>query len=172
MTGYTLDPDATEIIGEKARPFLRIRGTKGICRWWAICMRRGSVSTTSFEKAMWLRLLDRKDFIWNARNGCAGKVIRHYRADSASYQAELFNQLRGMGSSCDHGGQDKAVKKAIAGIKEMEWKEPVRGCGYALAETVHCMEKTKEAFRLVIKREVRRQGELFEKKEKPYFIMW
>lgn len=90
----------------------------------------------------------------------AGKVIRYYRADSASYHAELFNQLEAdrvrYAITAD---QDKAVKKAIAGIKEAEWREPVRGCGYTLAETVHCMEKTKEAFRLVIKREVRRQRE-------------
>jgi hypothetical protein len=66
-----------------------------------------------------------------------GKRIRYYRSDSASYQADLFNQL------------------------EEDWKEPVRGCGYELAETVHCMNETKKAFRLVIKREVRRQGELF-----------
>jgi hypothetical protein len=39
---------------------------------------------------------------------------------------------------------------------------------YELAETVHCMNETKKAFRLVVKREIRRQGELFEK-EGPYF---
>jgi len=59
--------------------------------------------------------------------------------------------------------QDKAVKGLIASIPDVEWKEPVRGCGYELAEAVHCMEKTKKAFRLVIKRGERRQGELFEK---------
>jgi hypothetical protein len=59
--------------------------------------------------------------------------------------------------------QDKAVKGLIVSIREREWKEPLRGCGYELGETVHCMEKTKKAFRLIIKREVRRQGELFEK---------
>ena len=65
--------------------------------------------------------------------------------------------------------QDKAVKALIGLIKEGEWKEPVRGCGYELAETVHCMNETKKAFRLVVKREIRRQGELFEVKGAPYF---
>ena len=45
----------------------------------------------------------------------------------------------------------------------------MRGCGYELAETVHCMNETKKAFRLVVKREIRRQGELFEVKGAPYF---
>jgi len=53
-------------------------------------------------------------------------------------------------------------------IGQEEWKEPMRGCGYELAETVHCMNETKKAFRLVVKREMRRQGEIFEK-EGQYF---
>jgi hypothetical protein len=64
--------------------------------------------------------------------------------------------------------QDKGVKSAIGLIPSGDWREPVRGCGYELGETVHCMRETKEAFRLVVRREVRRQGELFEK-EGQYF---
>ena len=65
--------------------------------------------------------------------------------------------------------QDKAVKLVIVLIAEEDWKEPVRGCGYEIAETVHCMNETKRAFRLVIKREVKRQGKLFKGKEGQYF---
>ena len=171
MTEYTLDPDATEIIGEKAEAFFTYTGDKGYMPMVGylyeagICVydefREGNVAPAFGQKGFYLECKERMP---------AGKVIRYYRADSASYQAELFNQLEGDGVKyAITADQDKAVKKAIAGIKEVEWKEPVRGCGYALAEAVHCMEKTKEAFRLVIKREVRRQGELFEKKETPYF---
>ena len=64
--------------------------------------------------------------------------------------------------------QDKVVKSAIGLIPSGDWKEPAKGCGYELGETVHCMRETKEAFRLVVRREVRRQGELFEK-EGQYF---
>jgi hypothetical protein len=46
------------------------------------------------------------------------------------------------------------VKALIGLLKAKQWKEPVRGCGDELAETVHCMKQTKKAFRLVIKREV------------------
>jgi hypothetical protein len=171
MTEYTLDPDATEIVGEKADAFFTYTGDKGYMPMVGylyeagICIydefREGNVAPAFGVDAFYLECKRRMP---------AGKVIRYYRADSASYHAGLFNELEGDGVRyAITADQDKAVKKAIAGIKEAEWKEPVRGCGYALAETVHCMEKTKEAFRLVIKREVRRQGELFEKKENPYF---
>jgi hypothetical protein len=98
-----------------------------------------------------------------------GKRIGYYRGDSASYQAGLFNQLEEDGVKYGiTADQDKAVKSAIALIPSGDWEEPVKGCGYELAETVHCMNETKKAFRLVIKREIRRQRELFEK-EGQYF---
>jgi hypothetical protein len=44
-----------------------------------------------------------------------GKKIGYYRADSASYQADLFNQLEGEGVKYGiTADQDKAVKSAIA----------------------------------------------------------
>ena len=39
--------------------------------------------------------------------------------------------------------QDKAVKLAMEMIPGEDWKEPVRGCGYEIAETVHCMNETR-----------------------------
>jgi hypothetical protein len=171
ITEYTLDPDATEILGEKADAFFTYNGDKGYMPMVGylyeagICIydefREGNVAPAFGVKAFYLECKDRMPL---------GKVIRRYRADSASYNAELINQLEADGVRYGiTADQDKAVKRAIAALQETEWKEPVRGCGYTLAETVHCMEKTKEAFRLVIKREVRRQRELFEGKEEPYF---
>ena len=168
---YTLDADAMEIIGEKADALFTYQGNKGympmagylyetpVCIYDAF--REGNVAPAFGQKGFYLECKRRMPL---------GKRIGFYRADSASYQAELFNQLEAdrvkYGVTAD---QDKAVKSLIASIKVDQWKEPVRGCGYELAEAVHCMEKTKQAFRLVIKREVRRQGELFEAKGSPYF---
>jgi hypothetical protein len=117
--------------------------------------REGNVAPAFGQKGFYLQCKQRMP---------RDKKIGYYRADSASYQADLFNQLEEDGVKyATTADQDKAVKKVIALIGQEEWKEPVRGCGYELAETVHCMEKTKKAFRLVIKREDRRQAELFEK---------
>jgi hypothetical protein len=92
-----------------------------------------------------------------------GKRIGYYRADSASYQAELINELEKdkvkWGITAD---MDQSVKALIAEIPDHQWKEPEEGCGYEIAETVHTMNRTKKAFRLVIKREMRRQENLFE----------
>lgn len=51
----------------------------------------------------------------------------------------------------------------------MNGRKPEEGCGYELADTVHSMEKTDNAFRLVIKREKRKQRDLFDKGEEAYF---
>ncbi len=171
ITQYTLDADATEIVGEKADASFTYNGNKGYMPMVgylyevAICIydefREGNVAPAFGVKGFYLECKRRMP---------PGKVVGGYRADSASYDAKLINELEADGVKyAITADQDRAVKKAIAGVKEREWKEAVRGCGYELAETVHCMEKTKEAFRLVIKREVRRQRELFEGKEEAYF---
>ena len=60
---------------------------------------------------------------------------------------------------------DSAIKAIVRGILEDAWKEALRGCGYELAEAVHSMNKTKTSFRLVCKRELRRQANLFDAAE-------
>ena len=169
-TEYTLDADATGIFAEKADALFTYLGDKGYMPMVGylyetpICIydefREGNVAPAFGQKAFYLECKRRMP---------EGKVIRYYRADSASYQAELFNQLEEDGVRfAITADQDKAVKREIEMIGQEEWKEPVRGCGYELAETVHCMNETKKAFRLVVKREMRRQGEFFEKGG-PYF---
>jgi len=162
---YTLDADAMEIIGEKDDALFTYNGNKGympvagFLYGTPVCLydefREGNVAPAFGQKGFYLQCKQRMP---------RDKKIGYYRADSASYQADLFNQLEEDGVKyATTADQDKAVKKVIALIGQEEWKEPVRGCGYELVETVHCMEKTRKAFRLVIKREDRRQAELFEK---------
>ena len=167
---YTLDADATEIMGEKADALFTYNGNKGYMPMLgflyetAVCLldefREGNVAPAFGQEEFYLQCKQRMP---------RGKRIGYYRGDSASYQAGLFNQLEGdgvrYGITVD---QDEAVKSAIGLIPSVDWKEPVKGCGYELAETVHCMNETKKAFRLVVKREIRRQGELFGK-EGQYF---
>jgi hypothetical protein len=170
IKGYTLDADATEVIGEKADALFTSNGNKGYMPMLgflyetSLCIydefREGKVAPAFGQKEYYLQCKQRMP---------GGKRIGYDRGDSASYQAGLFNQLEKdgviYGMTAD---QDKAVKSALALIPSGDWKEPVKGCGYELAETVHCMNETKKAFRLVVKREIGRQGELFEK-EGPYF---
>jgi len=165
IKGYTLDADVTEIIGEKVDALFTYNGNKGYMPMLGflyenpVCLydefREGNVAPAYGQKEFYLQCKQRMP---------RGKKIRYYRADSASYQADLFNQLEEDGVTyAVTADQDKAVKAVLGLIDQKEWKEPVRGCGYELAETVHCMNETKKAFRLVVKRWIRRQGELFEK---------
>jgi len=167
---YTLDADATEIIGEKTDALFTYNGNKGYMPMLGflyenpVCLldefREGNVAPAFGQKEFYLRCKERMP---------RGKRIGSYRGDSASYQSGLFNQLEEdgvkYGITADQG---KAVRSAIGLIPSGDWKEPVKGCGYELAETVHCMNETKRAFRLVVKREMRRQWGLFEE-EGPYF---
>jgi hypothetical protein len=81
------------------------------------------------------------------------------RIDSAGYQAKIFNWCEATDKVYAIGAdQDAAVKAAIAVIAEADWK-PFRD-GW-IAETVHCMNKTDKAFRLVVMRRPR-DVDLFE----------
>jgi hypothetical protein len=86
------------------------------------------------------------------------KRIKALRSDSAAYQAKVINYCQGEGIEFAIGADlDKAVVKEIENLKEEDWTPYQNG---HIAETVHCMNKTEEAFRLVV---IRRpyQGKLF-----------
>ncbi len=96
----------------------------------------------------------------------AGKRLAALRSDSAWYQAEVFNWCWEQGvrfAIC--ADQDSAVKEAIRSIGASEWKA-YRG-DREIAETVHTMNGTKQAFRLVVLRWRKQQPELFA--PEPYF---
>ena len=167
---YTLDADATLIEAEKRDAQWSYQGVKGYMPMLGflfetpVCLvdefREGNVSPgaghLAFYRACKARLPQ-------------GKRIARYRADSASYQAELVNELEAdqvrWAITAD---QDVAVKAVIAGLAPTAWEEPEPGCGYQVAEAVHTMNETKAAFRLILKREERRQRELFDEGMTPY----
>jgi hypothetical protein len=90
---YTLDADATEIIGEKADALLTYTGNKGYMPMlgflyeYPVCLldefREGNVALAFGQKEFYLRCKQRMPW---------GKRIGYYRGDSASYQAGLLNQ--------------------------------------------------------------------------------
>jgi hypothetical protein len=94
-----------------------------------------------------------------------GKRIGYLRAYSASYQAEVMNYCFGdkyrqkifFSITAD---KDEAVRKAINTIPEKEWQRYKDD--RQIAETIHSMEKTTEAFRLIVQRWPKLQAELFE----------
>lgn len=160
---YTLDADATQVESWKHDAAFTYQGVKGYMPMLGflyespVCLydefREGNASPGSGQVSFYQACKSRMP---------GGKRIVRYRADSASYQSALINELERDGVTfAITASKDESVLHAIASIPESEWKEPEPGCGYEIAETVHSMNETKKAFRLVVKRELRRQGDLF-----------
>jgi len=95
-----------------------------------------------------------------------GKKI-YVRSDSAFYQAAVFNHcMTERHSFSITADQDSAVKAAIAQIPEKKWQvfktREGSSTGREIAETVHCMNQTESAFRLLVLRWKNQQPNLFE----------
>jgi hypothetical protein len=95
----------------------------------------------------------------------AGHRIGALRADSASYQAAIINHCEARAKSFAIGAHhDRAVRAAIEAIPKAEWKRWRDG---EIAETVHTMNATAKAFRLVVVRRPR-QAEFFDDSAERY----
>ena len=96
----------------------------------------------------------------------AGKKI-YLRSDSAFYQAGVMNYCWEQGWTFTiTADQDSAVKAAMRQIPEKEWKAYRTREGVAtdreIAETVHCLNQSERAFRLIVVRWKHPQPSLFE----------
>jgi hypothetical protein len=162
---YTLDADAMEITGEKADAFYTYKGNKGYMPMAGFLYEPGVCIYDEFREGNVPPAFGQREFYIECKKRMPeGKRIGYYRADSASYQAELINELEAdVVKWAITADLDGAVKALIASIPKKQWKEPMEGCGYEVAETVQSMNKTKKAYRLVIKRRMWKQEKLFEK---------
>jgi len=91
-----------------------------------------------------------------------GKSIKFLRSDSAAYQADSINYCESEGIAFTIGADcEKMVLKAIGAIPNEDWAPYKNG---SITETIHPMNKTKKAFRLIV---IRRpfQGNLFAEEE-------
>ena len=161
---YTLDADATGITAEKADAFYTYKGDKGYMPMLGFLYELKVCLYDEFREGNTAPAYGQKNFYRECKVRMPkGKTIGYYRADSASYQADLINDLEeDTVKWAITADMDNAVKAVIAAIADKQWREPILGCGYEIAETVHTMNQTKKAFRLVIKRDLRKQENLFE----------
>jgi Transposase DDE domain group 1 len=96
----------------------------------------------------------------------AGKKV-YFRSDSAAYQAQVINHYSQPGRSFSITADlDVAVKREIAHLPETAWQAYGTADGLAtdreIAETVHSMNGTEQAFRLIVLRWPNPQPNLFE----------
>jgi len=167
---YTLDVDATQVEAEKEDALFTYQGVKGYMPMLGFLFESGVCLHDEFREGNESPGSNQVPFYHQCKERMPlGKRIAFYRADSASYQAEVINNLETdsvlWGITAD---QDAAVKTIIRDMPEDRWQEPRPGCGYEVAEAVHSMNKSKSSFRLVIKRELRRQNDLFTAAEGKY----
>lgn len=164
---YTLDVDATIIEAEKEEARVTYKGEKGYQPQMGFLFELGLVVEDEFREGNIPAGADAVSFLEKCLAAMPdGKGIDYLRSDSAFYQAGVINFC------FEHkmlftitADQDKAVKESIKAIKQEAW-QPYQG-DREIGETVHTMNGTKEAFRLIVIRWPKLQAELFD--SFPYF---
>jgi hypothetical protein len=164
IKGYTLDIDATGIESHKESALFTYKGYPGYMPIVGHLAENGMVVSEEFREGNEPPASRNLEFLKQCiKQMSKGKDIKRFRADAASYQADIMNYCTKRGIEFAIGADlDEAVLRAIESISESEW-EPYKA-GH-IAETVHCMNRTQKAFRLIV---VRRpyQGKLFGDEDK------
>jgi len=170
VSEYTLDADAMQVEGEKRDAQWTYQGVQGYMPMLGFLFEPGLCLLDEFREGNVPPHAGQLAFYQQCRQRLPpGKRIARYRADSASYQAALINALEmDRVSWAITADQDAAVKAALHALPETAWTEPVVGCGYTVAETVHTMTHTRRAFRLILKRWLKPQPSLLDDPGEPY----
>jgi hypothetical protein len=174
-TEYTLDHDATIIETEKEEAQYTYKKEKGYQPFLGFLSELGIILDDEFRDGNVppgfgaLESLIRCD-----QKMPKGKRIAYLRADSASYQAKVMNYCFGDETRKKilftiTADKDEAVMAAIKAIPPKEW-QPYKD-DREIAETIHTMGKTTEAFRLIVQRWPKLQGELFDKEPYCYHVI-
>ena len=156
---YTLDIDATQIVAQKRDARLTYKGERGYMPIVGHLAENGLAIADEFRAGNESPGSGNIEFIMHCTSRMPrGKRVAHLRSDSAAYQASIFNWCDDNSVSFAIGADlDRAVVETIGAMGKDEW----RPWGDAqIAETVHCMNNTRAAFRLIV---IRRpsQGNLF-----------
>jgi hypothetical protein len=160
-----LDVDATQIEAEKQEAqwsYLKVKGympllgyVNGVCVGQQFRPGNESPGTGILE------------FAGNCESALPPERRIYFRSDSAAYQAEVINhysqEQRRFSITAD---LDVAVKREIQNLPETAWQAYQSAEGIAtdreITETVHTMNQTKQAFRLIVLRWPNPQPNLFE----------
>ncbi|MGH8273461.1 MAG: IS1380 family transposase [Gammaproteobacteria bacterium] len=163
---HTLDIDATQIVAEKASARRTYTGEVGYMPIVGHLAETGLVVGEEFREGNAAPAAGNLEFIRHCEGQLpAGHRIGAVRADSAAYQAAIINDCEARGKTFAIGAdRDAAVRAAIAAIPAGDWTPWRDG---EIAETVHTMNATAKAFRLVVVRRAR-QAELFEEDGQRY----
>jgi hypothetical protein len=163
LKGYTLDIDATGIEAEKQSAKMTYKGFKGYMPIVGHLAENGLIVGEEFREGNVAPAARNLEFLkYCVRQMPKDKKITALRADGASYQADIVNYCNKWDIDFAIGGElDEAVLRAIYSIPETSWTPYKDG---HIAETIHCMNRTKKSFRIIV---VRRpyQSRLFDEND-------
>ena len=164
-SSYTLDVDATVIESAKEEAKVTYKGGKGYQPQMGFIFEAGLVLEDDFRDGNIPAQAEAVSFIEKCLAAMpSGKTITYLRSDSALYQAGVINCCFGHNTLFTiTADQDKGVKESIKAIREWRTYQGDREIG----ETIHTMNNTKEAFRLIVLRWPKLQAEFFD--PSPYF---
>ncbi len=162
---YTLDVDASIIESEKVEAKVTYKGEKGYQPQMGFLFEVGVVLEDEFREENIPAQTGAVSFLERRFAAMpAGKSIGYLRSDSALYQAGVINLcLERKVLFTITADQDKGARDSIKATKE--WR--VYQGDKEIGETIHTMNDTKEAFRLIVLRWPKLQAELFD--SSPYF---
>lgn len=165
---HTLDMDASQIVAEKASAAFTYKGEQGYMPMIGHLAEVGVIVHEEFRAGNVAPATSNLDFL----RQCQARMPREHRitqlrADAATYQAEVFNYCDEQGIRFAIGGRlDSPTLAAIEAIPSENWKT-YADC--AVAETIHTMNDTANAFRLIVVK-YRRQAELFDDRPQYHVI--
>ena len=168
LTAHTLDADASQIVAEKEATHFTYKGEQGYMPMIGHLAEAGVVIHDEFREGNIAPATSNLEFI----RACEARLPKghrtaHVRLDSAGYQASIFNDCEATGKTFAIGARlDVPTQKAIADIPESAWRH-YTDC--AVAETLHSMNDTHKAFRLIVVKH-KRQADLFDDKPKYHVI--
>ena len=160
ITAHTLDVDASQIVAEKEAAHFTYKGEQGYMPMIGHLAEAGVVIHDEFREGNVAPATGNLEFTRDCETCLPrGHAIASVRLGSAGYQADLFNYCEQTGKTFAIGGRlDAPTLKVINAIPGDAWKQ-YPDC--ALAETLHSMNDTDQAFRLIVVR-YKRQAELFD----------
>jgi hypothetical protein len=170
-TEYTLDVDATVIEADKEEAAWTYKKERGYQPLLGFLFELGLIVADEFRDGNVPAQAGAVEFLERCQHMMPkGKRLAYYRADSASYQAGVMNRCFADGVLFTiTADQDSAVREAMRNIGKEEWQPYERD--REIAETVHTMHGTKEAFRLVVQRWPKLQAEFFDRDPYCYHVI-
>lgn len=160
VTQHTFDGDATQIVAEKRDAAFTYKGEQGYMPMVGHLAEAGVILHDEFREGNVAPATHNLAFIQASEARLPkGHTIAHVRLDSAGYQASIFNHCEATGKTFAIGGRlDAPSLEAIAGIPAISWRH-YADCD--IAETMHSMNETSKAFRLIVVK-YKRQAALFD----------